>query len=121
MPWTWLLTVALAAASSTSTAARPPDSKKPFARLFQTAPGDPAVKPGLVPRFRTVRGKPALGANHDTPIDGERVEIICGMAVARKSAQIDQGILLAPNRGTGIAVRRVEPGLCGVSRQEQPK
>jgi hypothetical protein len=133
MPCAWLLTVALAAASpagqeiafpqtqSTSTPARPPDSKNPFARLFQTAPSDPAVKPGLVRLFRTVPGKPAIGANDETPLDGESVEIICGMSVARKSAQIDRGILLAPNRGTGIAVRRVEPGLCGVGRPVQPK
>jgi hypothetical protein len=133
MPCTWLLTVALAAASpagqkialpqtqSTSTPARPPDSKNPFARLFQAAPSDPAVKPALVPLFWTVTGKPAVGATHETPLDGESVEIICGMSVARKSAQIDRGILLAPNRGTGIAVRRVEPGMCRVGRQVQPK
>src|SRR5258705_14015031 len=120
MPGTWLLTVVLAAASpagqeiafpqphSTSTPARAPHSKNPFARLFQTAPGDPAVKPGLVPLFRTVPGRPAIGVHEETPLDGESVEIICGMSVARKSAQIDRGILLAPNRGTGIAVRRVE-------------
>lgn len=133
MPCTWLLTVALAAASpagqeiafpqaqSASTPARPPDSKNPFTRLFRTAPGDPAVKPGLVPLFRTQLAKPAIGAHDETPLDGESVEIICGMSVARKSAQIDRGILLAPNRGKGIAVRRVAPGMCGVGRQVQPK
>ena len=133
MPYTWLLTAVLAAASpagqeiafpqtkSTSMPAPPTDSKNPFARLFQTAPGDPAVKPGLVPIFRTVPAKPAISAHDDTPLDGESVEIICGMSVARKSAHIDRGILLAPNRGKGIAVRRVEPGQCGVGRQAQPR
>jgi hypothetical protein len=133
MPSTWLLTVALAAASpagqeiafpqtqSTSTPARPPESKNPFTRLFKTAPSDPVVKPGLVPLFPTQPAKPAIGAHDETPLDGESVEIICGMSVARKSAHIDRGILLAPDRGKGIAVRRVEPGLCGVGRQVQPK
>ena len=133
MPCTWLLTLALAAASpagqeiafpqrqSTSAPARPTDSKNPFARLFRTAPSDPAVKPGLVPLFRTQRAKPASGAHDETPLDGESVELICGMSVARKSAQIDRGIQLAPNRGKGIAVRRVQPGLCGIGRQVQPK
>lgn len=133
MPCTWLLTVALAAASpadqqiavpqtqSTSAPARPTESKNPFERLFRTAPSDPAVKPGLVPLFRTQPAKPATGAHDEMPLDGESVEIICGMSVARKSAQIDRGIQLAPNRGKGIAVRRIEPGLCGVGRQGLPK
>ena len=134
MSCTWLLAVALAVAStdgqeigdrqpqSAATPARQPAPKNPFARLFLAAPGDAAAKPAPVPLFRTLPGRqPFLGAEDGVPLDGESVEIICGMSVARKSAQIDRGILLSANRGKGLAVRRVEPGFCGAARPVTPK
>lgn len=39
----------------------------------------------------------------------DRPELICGLTVVRKSAEIDPRILLQPYGGEGIAVRRIEP------------
>jgi hypothetical protein len=40
-------------------------------------------------------------------------EIVCGMVVVKQSPDADAKILL-PRRETGAAVRRIEPGTCGV-------
>jgi hypothetical protein len=129
MPCIWLLTIALTATSSAgqeianppapsaSTRARPQESKNPFARRFQNTPGDPAAKPKSAPLFRTGPVRRSIGTKDEAPLDGESVEIICGMSVARKSAQIDRGIALPANRGANIAVRRIEPDTCGASRR----
>jgi hypothetical protein len=132
MPCTWLLTIALAAANSSgqeiatpqppskSTLATPTESKNPYARLFRFGSDDPKTHL-QARRFRTVPGKQPARANDGAPVEGESVEIICGMTVVRRSPQIDRGIALPASRGTGIAVRRIEPDTCGASHPASPK
>jgi hypothetical protein len=107
-------------AHETPSAVRPSGSKKPFARLFRLESDDP--KTGVAaPHFRTVPDKRAIRADDGTLREDESVDVICGTTVVRKSPRIDPGIALQANRGTGIAVRRAEPQVCGAGRVVVPK
>jgi hypothetical protein len=103
----WLLAALLATG---------PVSDKPFTRLFR--PESDVSKAGVqAPRFRQVPGKAAGGGR----LANERVDIVCGLTVMRKSPDIDRGIALPASRGANIAVRRIEPDTCGAGPRVRPK
>jgi hypothetical protein len=118
---TWLVTALVVTGPAIQEASSPPPDTptKPFARLFRFGSGD--RKTGVeAPRFRTVPGK-RVGANGSTRLEDETVDVICGTTVVRKSPRIDPRIALPANRGTGIAVRRVEPSVCAAGQRVLPK
>jgi hypothetical protein len=128
----WLLTVALAGASpaaqtinspqapAVSSIVRPPDANGPFARLFGPTAED-AKGDALRPVLRAESPRRPLHKTRGFATEDESVEVICGLTVVKKSAEIDPGIALPANRGAGIAVRRIEPDVCGVTQRVSPK
>lgn len=94
--------------------APPRDAKNPFARLFRFESNDP-VSGANKPTVGTVPIKLPIARHERARSEDESTEIICGMTVARKSSRIDPGIALPADRSTGLAVRRVEPGVCGMN------
>jgi hypothetical protein len=86
---------------------KPAPLAKRFATLFPIA-GSATPAP---PPFRSPgRAQPDPRNLHE-----DRPEIICGLTVVKKSPDVDPKILLEPNRGSGIPVRRIEPAAtsCG--------
>jgi hypothetical protein len=128
----WLLTIALAGASPAAQAInspqpsavpsviRSPDSKAPFARLFGPTAED-AKADALTPRILAKSAKRPVHKNSGVAVEDEGVDVICGLTVVKKSAEIDPGIILRENRGVGIAVRRITPDACGVTQRVSPK
>ena len=86
---------------------KPAPLAKRFATLFPIA-GSASPAP---PPFRSP------GRTHPDPrtLHEDRPEVICGLTVVKKSPDVDPKILLEPNRGSGIPVRRMEPAAtsCG--------
>jgi hypothetical protein len=131
MACTWLLTIALAAASTASQELPQPQPqtapattraqtvKNPYARLFQGGQ-EASPKPAPAPFLQAIPGDRPYRAIEGTEgklLRGESVEVICGLTVVKKSPQIDSGIALQANRGAGIAVRRIEPVACGAGQR----
>jgi hypothetical protein len=98
---TTLFIAQLVTSKPTLVASRPAPLATRFATLFPIA-GSASPAP---PPFRSQdRAQPDPRNFRE-----DRDEVICGMTVVKKSAEVDPRILLEPNRGAGVAVRRIEP------------
>jgi hypothetical protein len=128
---TWLLTTALVAGRPVAQEIEPPrpmpvpsltrpvenpvKNKDPFGRLFPISSDDARAE--IQARlWRSTPGKRMIRANGEARPAEDEVEIICGLTVVRKSADVDPAIVMPATRGTNPAVRRIEPDVCRSAR-----
>ena len=88
-----------------------PGQSAPLARRFATLfPVDGAVT--VPPRSAPANVLPQHRLVDPRLLHQDRQEIICGLTVVTKSADIDPGILIRRNHTFVPAVRRIEPDAC---------
>lgn len=94
----------VAAAQQPIASAQPPTFKP---RLDLNTTAAPAFYRAPEP---TPHARPSLPTRHDAA--REDTEVICGLTVARKSPEVDRGILMPRKEQHRSAIRRLTPPVC---------
>ena len=113
-----VVTAALVITSSSAPAQeRPnPQPRAPFEPKLSIAAPPPAwmQRPPATPKIQA--SPPVVHHGSAAASLFEKPEVICGIRVVRKGAELDPGILVQAERTDGLAIRRIAPPVCPSSR-----